>query len=127
MAYDHVLAERVRVELGRHAEFAERKMFGGLAFLVKGNMCCGITATDLMLRLTPEAVERALKAPHARPMDFTGKPMRSMVYVSADGVSSDAALRQWVEAAADVALRLPAKAPRTAPARKPARAQMKGR
>lgn len=103
MAYDLVLAERIRVELARHVEFTEKKMFGGLSFLVNGKMCCGITGTDLVLRLTPEEVERALLKPHTRPMDFTGKPMKSMVYVSAEGTSSGTALRQWVGAAATVA------------------------
>lgn len=109
MAYDPVLADRVRAHVSRHVEFAERKMFGGLAFLVNGNMCCGVTGSDLVLRLTPATAARALQAPHTRPMDFTGKPMKSMIYIDADGTRSDATLQKWVRTAVDVARDLPGK------------------
>ena len=81
MAYDLGLADRIRVVLGRLGDFTERKMFGGVAFLVNGHMCCGIVKNDLMLRLTPEAATAALREQHTKPMDFTGKPMKSMIYV----------------------------------------------
>lgn len=113
MAYDPVLAERIRVELSRHVEFTEKKMFGGLSFLVNGNMCCGVTGSDLVLRLTPEGVERALEQPHTRPMDFTGKPMKSMVYVGAEGTTSVVGLRRWISTAAGAARELPPKKPST--------------
>ncbi len=109
MAYDLVLADRIRVVLGRLGDFSERKMFGGLCFLVKGHMVCGIVKCDLMLRLTPEAVTAALHEPHTRPMDFTGKPMKSMIYVEADGISSDSSLERWVRSAEQVARALPSK------------------
>lgn len=115
MAYDPVLAERIRAELSRHVEFTEKKMFGGLSFLVNGNMCCGITGSDLVLRLTPEGVERALEQPDTRPMDFTGKPMKSMVYVSAEGTASVVGLRRWISTAASMTKEL---APKKPPARK---------
>ena len=66
MAYDPGLAERIRAELGRHVEFTDKRMFGGLSFQVNGHMCCGITGTDLVLRLSPEEVEQALSKPHTR-------------------------------------------------------------
>lgn len=106
MAYDPILAERIRAELARHVEFTEKKMFGGLTFLVNGKMCCGVTGIDLVLRLSPEEAERALSKPHTRPMDFTGKPMKSMVYVSADGTRSQESLRRLVQAAVEIATRL---------------------
>lgn len=109
MPYDPVLADRIRAELARHVEFTEKKMFGGLSFLVGGNMCCGITGTDLVLRLSPEEVEKALAEPHARPMDFTGKPMKSMLYVSAEGTSSTTALRRWLATAVVTCQQLPPK------------------
>lgn len=84
-------------------------MFGGLAFLLNGNMCCGVVKDRLMLRLGPEGVEKALKAPHTQPMDFTGKPMKSMVYVRPEGYEADEDLERWVETAARFAKTLPAK------------------
>ena len=119
MAYDPVLAERIRAELSRHVEFTEKKMFGGLSFLVNGNMCCGITGSDLVLRLTPEGVERALEQAHTRPMDFTGKPMKSMVYVSAEGTTSVVGLRRWISTAAGTTRELPPKMPSTRKNKRP--------
>jgi len=105
VAYDAELAGRIRAELARHVEYTEKKMFGGLSFLVKGKMCCGVTGTDLVLRLSPAEVEQALLEAHTRPMDFTGKPMKSMVYVSAEGTSRAAPLRRWIALAARAAVR----------------------
>ena len=75
MAYDEELAERVRDVLATEDGLTERKMFGGLAFMVRGRMACGIVGNDLMLRLGADSAERALERPHARPMDFTGPAM----------------------------------------------------
>jgi TfoX/Sxy family transcriptional regulator of competence genes len=99
LAYDIHLADRVRSILKEAGEFSEKKMFGGLAFMVNGHMCCGVLKTDLVLRLTPEEAAASLRQPNTRPMDFTGKPMRSMIYVSAMGTDSDQALATWVESA----------------------------
>ena len=110
MAYDLVLADRIRVVLGRLGDFSERKMFGGLCFMVNGHMCCGIVKSDLMLRLTPETAEASLREPHTRTMNFTGKPMKSMIYVDACGIDSDASLERWVRSAERVARALPGKA-----------------
>ncbi len=84
-------------------------MFGGIAFMINGHMCCGVVKTDLMVRLTPEAVTDALRLPHTRPMDFSGKPMKSMMFVSAAGSDSDEALHEWVESAFAFVLTLPPK------------------
>jgi TfoX/Sxy family transcriptional regulator of competence genes len=110
MAYDPELAERIRTTLARRRGVSERKMFGGICFMVNGNMCCGVVRSDLMLRLGDEGAEAALDAEHTRPMDFTGKPMRSMVYVDAAGIETDEDLKSWVERAFDFARSLPPKA-----------------
>lgn len=84
-------------------------MFGGLAFLVNGHMCCGVTAGDLMVRVGSDLHERALKRPHARPMDFTGRPLRGFVYVAREGCRTAAQLKGWVKLGLDFALSLPPK------------------
>lgn len=109
MAYSEALAERMRTLLKRRRGLSERKMFGGLAFLLHGNMACGIVGDDLMLRLGKDGAAEALKAPGTREMDFTGKPMKSMVYVSAKAIKSDDALRVWMERSLDFARSLPRK------------------
>lgn len=105
MPYSDALAERIRDALGARSDLTERKMFGGIAFMVGGNMAVGVVGENLMVRLGPDA-ERALAEPHVRPMDFTGKPSKSMIYVDAAGIESDADLASWVEAGADYAASL---------------------
>jgi TfoX/Sxy family transcriptional regulator of competence genes len=109
MAFDEQLADRLRAALAATEAVTERKMFGGLAFMVAGNMACGIVGSDLMLRLGEEGADAALEQPHVRPMDFTHRPMRSMVYVGAEGVASDRALASWVGRAVAFASSLPPK------------------
>jgi TfoX/Sxy family transcriptional regulator of competence genes len=109
VAYDFHLADRIRSILKSVGEFSERRMFGGLAFMVNGRMCCGVLKTDLVLRLTPEEAAVSLRQPHTRPMDFTGKPMKSMVYVSAIGTDSDQALAAWVASGVGAARSVPGK------------------
>jgi hypothetical protein len=111
MPYDRGLADRVRSILAHRSGLSERQMFGGIAFMVDGHMCCGVVKTDLMLRLAPESVARGLQQLHTRPMDFTGTPMKSMLYVDAIGTDSDEALQQWVDAALAFVLTLPPKKP----------------
>ncbi len=84
-------------------------MFGGIAFMLAGNMAVGIIGEDLMVRLDPADAEAALREPHTRPMDFTGKPMKNMVYVDPEGTANDEELARWVEAGADYAMSLPRK------------------
>lgn len=109
MAYDETAAARIRAALGGRRHVTERKMFGGLAFLVRGNMCCGLLGSDLLLRLGPEGAAAALREPYVRAMDFTGKPLKSMVFVSAAGCESDGELRDWLGRAVAFAGKLPAK------------------
>lgn len=97
MAYNERLAERVRAIVGEAPAVSERKMFGGIAFMINGNMFCGVTRDDLMVRVGPDRVEQALDSPAARPMDFTGRPMKGMAFVGPEGYQTDEQLRAWVE------------------------------
>ena len=117
MAYDEDLASRVRAVLPSGAAVTERQMFGGLAFLLGGHMFCGIVKGALMVRLGPDDADRALGQPHVRPMDFTGRPMRGMVFVDPEGLRGDA-LRRWVDAAAGYARGLPPKPATPTPKRR---------
>lgn len=108
MAYDEALADRVRALLAGRTDVGERKMFGGLTFLVGGNMCCGVNGDELIVRLDPEREDEALARPHARPMDFTGRPMRGFVTVRPEGLDGGR-LEQWVEDAVARAASLPPK------------------
>jgi TfoX/Sxy family transcriptional regulator of competence genes len=117
-----VLAARTRAVLVARADLGERKMFGGLAFLVGGHMCCGILGNELMVRVGPEGFEEALSQPHARPMDFTGKPLRGMVYVAAAGLRTDRSLRAWVDRGLRFVTMLPPKSASTKAKRQPRRA-----
>ncbi|HEX6864385.1 MAG TPA: TfoX/Sxy family protein [Thermoanaerobaculia bacterium] len=109
MAFSEALANRVREALGKRKGITERKMFGGLAFLLNGNMCCGVMKDQLMLRLGESGAAEALAEPHTRPMDFTGRPMKNMIYVEPAGLVSEEALRKWVGQAVAFASSLPAK------------------
>lgn len=96
MSYDEKLATRVRRALGPRDDVVEKKMFGGLCFMVNGAMCCGLTHTDMMVRVGPDKYDEALAEPHARPMDFTGRPLKGMIYVAPAGLRTEAALAEWV-------------------------------
>ena len=99
MSYDEKLAGRVRKILSKRHDVVEKKMFGGLCFMVRGGMCCGITSTDFMVRVGPDGYADGLAQRHARPMDFTGRPLKGMVYVSPAGLRSRASLERWVQRA----------------------------
>ncbi len=109
MAYDEELAARVRGVLRATEGVSERKMFGGLAFMLNGNMCCGVDQTNLMLRVGPERYDETLAKPHAGLFDFTGRPMRGFVYVSQEGFGTPDTLQEWVGMAVDFAGSLPPK------------------
>jgi TfoX/Sxy family transcriptional regulator of competence genes len=99
MAFDEALAMRVRAALASRRDIDERRMFGGLAFLMHGNMLCGVHGDALILRLGREGSAEALARPHVRPMDLTGKVLRTMVYVDPAGCRGSAQLRSWLERA----------------------------
>ena len=109
VAYNEQLAERVRTIVGDAPGLSERKMFGGIAFMLNGNMFCGITRDDLMVRVGPDRFQAALALTGARPMDFTGRPMKAMVYVGPEGYATEKQLRGWVEQTLEYARSLPAK------------------
>ncbi|MGW1613289.1 TfoX/Sxy family protein [Streptomyces sp. NPDC002285] len=109
MAYDEGLAERIRERLGADPEFSEKRMFGGLAFLCRGNMAVGVTGDDLMVRVGPEATDAALARPGARIFDMTGRPMRGWVVVEGTAVAEDEALGAWVDEGRAFAAGLPPK------------------
>jgi TfoX/Sxy family transcriptional regulator of competence genes len=109
MAYDEGLAARVRIRLEDRPGYGEKKMFGGLCFLLNGNMSCGISGDRLMARVGPEAWEEALSEPGAREMDFTGRSLKGFVYVDEDVLRDDAVLDRWVDRAAGFAGALPPK------------------
>jgi TfoX/Sxy family transcriptional regulator of competence genes len=108
MAYDERLAARVRALLASRAGVSERKMFGGLTFMVGGNMCCGVNGEELIVRLDPGREDDALARPHARPMDLTGRRMRGFITVHPDGLTGSR-LDQWVHEAVARAGTLPPK------------------
>jgi len=115
MSYDETFAGRVRRVIGKKRGAVEKKMFGGLAFMLDGRMCCGIIGRDLMVRVGPERYEEALAKPHTRPMDFTGRPLTGFVYVAPAGYASDVALRRWIKWGADFVSALPVKRGRRQP------------
>jgi len=109
MVYDNKLAERIRKILGQTRGVTEKSMFGGLSFLLNGKMCCGIIKNDLVVRIGEDNYEEALKKPHVRPMDFTGRPIKGFVFVGPAGHKSDKDLKQWVQPSIDHAKSLPVK------------------
>jgi TfoX/Sxy family transcriptional regulator of competence genes len=109
MSFDEAVAGRVRKALAGTREVVEKRMFGGIAFMVRGNMCCGVIGDRLMVRVGPNGYEEALSRPHAKPMDFTGRPMKGMVYVEPAGFASPHDLEAWIGKAMAFTLSLPAK------------------
>jgi TfoX/Sxy family transcriptional regulator of competence genes len=109
MAHDEKLAARLRALLEGNGAVAEKKMFGGLAFLVNGNMSVGVHKDWLIARLSAEAAAEALQRPGAKVMDITGRPMKGWLMIAPDGVASDESLRAWVEESVAFAGSLPSK------------------
>lgn len=97
MAYNENLAERVRKALGGLPKVEEKKMMGGLTFMVNGKMCVGIVKDDLMCRIDPDIYESALRKKGCREMDFTGKPIKGFVFVSSDGINSPEDFEYWIQ------------------------------
>ena len=109
MAYDEGVAQRLREAFVEQPGVVEKKMFGGLTFMVRGHMCCGVATDDLMVRVGPEQYEEALTLSGAREMDFTKRPMRGMVMVSSAGYALDEDLAAWVERGLKFVTSLPPK------------------
>jgi TfoX/Sxy family transcriptional regulator of competence genes len=109
MAFNDNLANRIRKQLNRHKTLAEKKMFGGLCFLLNGNMCCGIIGNELIIRSTPEEAETLLAKNHTRIFDFSGRPMKGWIYVEASGMKSVRDLEHWLQISLNYVKTLPAK------------------
>lgn len=109
MAFDERLAARIRTHLGKRTGLVEKKMFGGIAFLLKGNMCCGVHREALIVRLDPGETDRALADPSTRVFDLTGRPMKGWILVEPKGLATDAQLARWIDRAAEYAGSLPTK------------------
>ena len=113
MAFDEGLAQRIRDVLDRRMDLTgrivEKKMFGGIAFMLQGNMSMGVIKEDMVIRADKDKHESMLSLPHARPMDFTGRPMKGWVYVDAASIDDDEVFEEWVLRGIDYALSLPAK------------------
>ena len=109
MAYDEQLAERIRAALPDRDDVTERKMFGGIGWMVGGNMACGMMGDDLLVRLGPDGADDALEEPHTRPATMGERTMKGYVVVDASGVADDEALQAWVDRSVAFAESLPAK------------------
>ena len=109
MPYDEGLAQRIREVLEERADVSERKMFGGLAFMVGGNMCVGVWKEFLIIRCGKDAYEDSLAQPHAREFDITGRAMSGWIMVEPDGFERESDLAEWVQMAVDFVNTLPAK------------------
>jgi hypothetical protein len=109
MAYDETLADRIRELITLRGDITERKMFGGVAWMLSGNMACGVMGDELLVRLGPEECEKALGEQHTRRFDFTGRPMKGFVCVGPGATDDDEGLAGWVDAGADFAASLPPK------------------
>ena len=109
MAYDLMVAQRIRDLLSQQPNILEKKMFGGIGFLANGNMACGVIGDELIVRVGPEGYETSLAMPHTRPFDFSGKPMHGWVYVNPAGFTADIDLDAWVQRGVNFAGSLPPK------------------
>src|SRR5438445_9792150 len=109
MGYDEKTAERVRQILSGRRDVVEKRMIGGLSFMVDGSLCCGVTSEGLMVRVGPDGGEGTLAQAHVRSMEFGGRPLAGFVLVDPEGYQDEAALAAWVQWGVDFALTLPAK------------------
>jgi hypothetical protein len=109
MAFDEELAGRVRKRLAGKKGLTEKKMFGGLAFLLNGKMCCGVHGGELIVRLDPARTDNALVEPHTRIFDLSGRPMRGWILVELAGLADEPSLAKWVRLATTYAASLPKK------------------
>ena len=108
MAYNLKLAERIRAQL-EGIPFVEKNMFGGIGFLIGGNLACGVNKDNLIVRVDPEKQATLLKKPHAKPFDLTGKPMKGWLVVEGAGVKTEKQLRAWTKEGVEFASTLPPK------------------
>lgn len=105
MPYNELLASRITNLLKSQKGAIEKKMFGGIAFMLKDKMFCGVVKDDLMVRVLEDKYEDALKKPHARVMDFTGRPMRGFLFIASEGIKSDKQLNTWLDVGIEFAIK----------------------
>lgn len=109
MAFDESLAGGIRDVLAHRLDIEEKKMFGGLGFLLNGNMLVGVWKDSLIVRIGPDAYEDALREPHVKEFDITGKPMKGWIMVEPEGVEQEDQLKNWIERATMFVKTLPSK------------------
>jgi|SRR6516162_3665208 TfoX/Sxy family transcriptional regulator of competence genes len=109
MAFNEALAERIRRGLARKKGIEEKKMFGGLGFLLKGNMLVGVWKDSMIVRVGQESYDEALLEPHVREFDITGRPMKGWVLVQPEGVEADDQLKEWIKRAVNFVGKMPEK------------------
>ena len=110
MAFDAELADRIRKQLGKQKSLTEKKMFGGIAFMLNGNMCCGVHSQEMIVRIDPEKTNEALAKMHTRIFDLSGgRPMKGWILVHSKGLSTEKGLAKWVKVGVDYAKSLPQK------------------
>jgi hypothetical protein len=97
MAFDETLAQRIRDALARKKNIEAKKMFGGIGFLLNGNMLVGVWKNSLIVRVGPDAYNDALLEPHVKEFDITGKPMKGWVLVEPEGVEDEGQLKEWIQ------------------------------
>jgi TfoX/Sxy family transcriptional regulator of competence genes len=118
MPYNERLAERIRTYFKRRKGVEEKRMFGGLCFMLNGHMCCGIEKDRLMVRVVPERYDTLLKKPHAREMDFTGKPLKGFLFISEAGYRTASSLASWLDEVVECVKLKPPKKKKAKPHRK---------
>ena len=109
MAYDHKLADRIRATIGEQPELTEREMFGGIGFMLQGNMAVGVIGEELLVRVEKSQTDELLEEPGTRVFDFSGRPMKGWVMVNSEGFTGDQDFQDWLQRGVNYALSLPAK------------------
>ncbi len=109
MAFDQKLAERIRKRLGKRRGMVEKQMFGGLAFLLNGNLCCGVHGQELIVRIAPAETDQDLSQRHTHIFDLPDRPMKGWILVRPAGLTTDAALAKWIRAGMKYVTSLPSK------------------
>jgi TfoX/Sxy family transcriptional regulator of competence genes len=109
MAFDNNLADRIRKQLAQQKGLTEKRMFGGIGFLLNGNMCCGVLGAEVIIRFDPEQTEKVLTHKHTRIFDFSGRPMKGWIFVGTQAVETESDLKHWLQIGLKYAKSLPSK------------------
>ena len=107
MTFSERTASHIRRVMKNTPGLSERPLYSGVAFMVQGNMCCGVIDDHLVVRISPDAYDATLREPHTRPMDFTGRPLPGFVYVDRAGFANHASLKQWIDRSVSFVRTLP--------------------